>query len=44
MTESDDADSANEVESGSYVCETCGEEFENRAALDAHVRDAGLVD
>ncbi|WP_168191195.1 hypothetical protein [Haloprofundus sp. MHR1] len=45
MTESgDDAESTDGAEPESYVCESCGEEFDTEEALDAHVRDAGLVD
>jgi hypothetical protein len=28
----------------SYVCEACGKSFESEAALEAHLRDVGLVD
>ncbi|WP_155120611.1 C2H2-type zinc finger protein [Haloprofundus marisrubri] len=43
MTRSEDeTDGTNEVEA--YVCETCGKEFDSEAALEAHIRDAGLVD
>ncbi|WP_224448931.1 C2H2-type zinc finger protein [Haloprofundus salilacus] len=39
MTQSED-----EIASEPYVCETCGKEFESEEALEAHLRDAGLVD